>query len=309
MKPKGVMTIGALALLVGCSSGAGATNPDGGGGPTGTLFGNVVVQLFDDPDPAAAYSTVQAGFLDGATPLANPALGPLAVSQRQGDCELLVPKVVTCASPCTGVCTDDNRCTPNPAPKTAGTITVEGLAGMSIALQPMGPNFVYSGGPTLPFPPCAEGGTVKAQASAFTLTGACIAPLKLTGATPIPVVSGQPVVIAWTPPGRAGISRVLVALEIAHHGGYKGEIDCDVPDTGSLSIPAPLVTALINLGLAGYPTVQVTRVGAVAASGEPGVKLLMHSFSEREVDTGVISCMDTETCPAGKTCQGNFTCQ
>jgi hypothetical protein len=131
----------------------------------------------------------------------------------------------------------------------------------------------------------------------------------LTGPTTLPVVSGQPVTITWTPPGRAGISRVQLALEIAHHGGYRGEIDCEVADGGSFVIPASLVTALINLGRAGYPKLQVVRLSSAAASAQPGVRFSMQSFVERDVDTGVVSCMTTDECPAGTTCQGNRTCQ
>jgi hypothetical protein len=116
-------------------------------------------------------------------------------------------------------------------------------------------------------------------------------------------MAGQPTALTWVPPGQAGISRVQIVLEISHHGGYKGEIDCDVPDTGSFEIPATLVTALVNLGRAGYPTVGVTRHSTVAASAMPGVKLRVLSYVERPVDTGVISCGIGESmCPDGTTC-------
>jgi hypothetical protein len=104
---------------------------------------------------------------------------------------------------------------------------------------------------------------------------------------------------------------VLIILEISHHGGYKGEIDCDVADTGSFDIPAPLVTALVGLGRAGYPTVQLTRAASATPPGEPGVKLSMPSRSELEVDTGVISCgaASSPDCPSGTTCGPGMTCQ
>jgi hypothetical protein len=321
MKRHALFARALFLLLAGCSGGgavppgspvdaAAGTDVNGDGRDAGALFGNVTVRLFDDPDPASAYSTVQASFFDGPMPVPNPALGPLVASQTQGDCQLLVPKAVTCAPTCMGgVCTDNNHCAPDPAHQTAGVIHVQGLAGMDIALEPMGPNLAYSGAPTLPFKPCAEGTLVQATGAAFALAGACIAPLTLTGPTTLPVVSGQPVTITWTPPGRAGISRVQLALEIAHHGGYRGEIDCEVADSGSFVIPASLVTALINLGRAGYPKLQVVRLSSAAASAQPGVRFSMQSFVERDVDTGVVSCMTTDECPAGTTCQGNRTCQ
>jgi hypothetical protein len=91
----------------------------------------------------------------------------------------------------------------------------------------------------------------------------------------------------------------------------KGQIECDVPDTGSFDVPAPLITALVNLGRAGYPTVKVTRRVIAKAPTQPNVTLTISSMVEREVDTGVISCGATSSppCPAGKTCQADFTCQ
>jgi hypothetical protein len=126
----------------------------------------------------------------------------------------------------------------------------------------------------------------------------------VTSPEPIPVLAHQAVNLAWTPPGRAGISRIQIALEISHHGGYKGEIDCDVADTGAFAIPEPLVTALVNLGRAGYPSVKVTRVATATAPTQPNVHLIVSSLVERAVDTGVISCGADPTmlCPTGMTC-------
>jgi hypothetical protein len=126
------------------------------------------------------------------------------------------------------------------------------------------------------------------------------------------VVANQATHLTWTPPEMDGISHILIALEISHHGGYRGEIDCDVADTGSFDIPATLVTALINLGRAGYPTVSITRVSTATAASEPLVKLSMLSRAELAVDTGVISCgvNDTDTCPSGQACNNsNKTCE
>jgi hypothetical protein len=100
-------------------------------------------------------------------------------------------------------------------------------------------------------------------------------------------------------------------LEIAHHGGYKGQIDCDVPDTGTFDIPAALVTALVALGRAGYPSVKVARTATATAPSQPGVQLVVSSRAQLDVDTGVISCGATTSpeCPTGTTCQLDFTCQ
>jgi hypothetical protein len=76
-----------------------------------------------------------------------------------------------------------------------------------------------------------------------------------------------------------------------------------VPDTGSFEIPEPLVTKLVGLGLAGYPTIKVNRVAVGVDASNPEVSLLLSSSLTRAVDTGVISYQDDVECPDGQTCQ------
>ncbi|MFZ5895625.1 MAG: hypothetical protein ACOY0T_31500 [Myxococcota bacterium] len=303
----------ALALAACSSSGDNDSNGTGGGGgagnaaggnasggkTTGTLSGNVKVELF----PADQYATVSAQIFDGPIPNGE----PLDVADELNGCQLLIPRSITCSPECgtTSVCTGNNQCTPKPMPKNVGVIHVQGLSSMAIDMDPLPPNFSYSG-PTLQetYPPCTEGDDIKVQSDLFSITGKCITSLTLGGPTPIPVMSGSPVHLTWTAPGKANISRIQIELEISHHGGYKGEIDCDVPDTGSFDIPERLVTALIARGRAGYPTVKVTRLASASAPNESNVKLIMPSLVERAVDTGVISCggQDSPPCPSGMTC-------
>jgi hypothetical protein len=129
-----------------------------------------------------------------------------------------------------------------------------------------------------------------------------VAPLELTAAVPVPIKRAQPVALTWKAPGVAGLSRVKVYLDIAHYGGKKGEIDCDVADTGSFQIPAPLVTSLVDLGVAGFPTIVLTREARAASPTEAGVTLAISSAIERPVDTGNRDCDEKTPCPPGQTC-------
>lgn len=284
-------TLITLALF-GCSSESKSPDP----GPSGTLFGSTLVELF----PEDGYATVTAQFFDAPPPPIN----AVEVKQEQSGCKLLTP--VICSPTCAAgsYCSSAKQCVAKPAAIGAGKLKVEGLSGMSLELDPTPPMMNYSGPTLQPFPPCTEGSDVTAKSDKFSTGIKCIAPLTLTSAVPIPVKTGQATHITWKAPGVANISRVQIALEIAHHGGYKGEIDCDVPDTGSFDIPAPLVTELINLGLAGYPSVAVTRQASNAAANEPEARLTMPSRVEVEVDTGVISCgaASSPPCANGTTC-------
>lgn len=287
----------------GAGSGSGGATGTGGAGPgsggvTGTLVGSVRVELFL-PDK---YATATAQFFDG-----SPApMSPLQTVQDANGCMLRVP--VTCPSNCEPgfSCSDDKQCIKKPSPMNVGNITVDGVASSSLVLLPEPPMFAYSGPTLTTFPPCAEGDDVKAQASLFSFTGKCITPLEVTSQLPIPVTSGMPTHITWKAPGKPGISRVLLSLEISHHGGgSKGQVDCDVPDTGSFDIPASLVTALLALGRAGYPTVEMSRVSTAKDPTQSRASLtIVSSAGQLAVDTGVISCGMGESDP----CKSPTTC-
>jgi hypothetical protein len=290
--------LAALAVIsVGCSSGADT--------PKGTVFGNVIVEIFKDQ-----YTGFLGSFFAGPPP---PTM-PLDVRQTQGGCQLFVPRAATCTPACAAdaICVGPNQCETKPAAVGVGVLHVEGLGATALDLEPTSATVLsYQVVPTLKYPACAEGDEVTARADAFMVAAKCVGDLAVTSTVPIPVVSGQAMHLAWSAPARAGISRVELELEITHHGGYRGQINCDVPDTGSFDVPAPLVTTLVGLGRAGYPTVKIARVSRGTASKEPGVALTVSSRVELAVDTGVISCgaPASPECAAGTTCQPNFTCQ
>jgi Cys-rich repeat protein len=122
--------------------------------------------------------------------------------------------------------------------------------------------------------------------------------------------SGQAMALSWTPQGSAGKSRIQVKVEISHHGGAKGAINCDVEDTGSLSVAASLVTGLINLGVAGFPTVTLNRVSTGSTDITPGrVDLLVVQTVQRFLTIpGVVSCNTNADCPTGQTCTTTKLC-
>jgi hypothetical protein len=195
-----------------------------------------------------------------------------------------------------------------PAPVSVGTLTVEGL-GETMALEPRTAIFQYGlpAGVSLGNPPCETGEPIRASASDFELEATCIPQLELSGADPIPVETGEPVHVEWVASSAPG-SRIRLSLDVAHHGGKTGEVNCDVADTGSFDIPAVLVDKLVSLGLAGFPTINVNRVSVGSdASGRP-VNLIVSSEMDRAVDTGVVSCTSDEECPDGQTCQASLLC-
>ena len=285
------------------SSGAGGTDAGSGSG----IYGGFTISILDEPPPA--YTKLLGLIYDGP----QPETPVLKFDSREGDCELHVPKNSFCMGGCTGgVCIDENTCQLIPSTVNVGIAHVTGFKGGEIAIPPADRSNGYQPLPTLPPRACDEGGVIEVRTDRFTLQGKCVAPLDVTtqAADKIPVKTGMPVKVTWTPPGQMGTSRVVIKLDISHHGGLKGIIKCDAPDTGTLEVPAALTTKLISLGLAGFPTAEIRRISTTAAPNEPNVKMLVTSDITRDLDTGVISCNDNSTCPPGTMCDTrDLTCK
>ncbi|HET6282655.1 MAG TPA: hypothetical protein VFH73_16945 [Polyangia bacterium] len=305
------VVLASAALLLGCSSSPGAGASGGTGGATGSpdaIVGAFVVEL------KAGFSAVSGSVSNGPRPEAV----ILKVVDEVGGCRLRTPRVPFCNIPCGGdaVCADDDKCLPSPKSQDLGLVRVKGLGAAEFSMDPVKGMYSPSADVMLPSPPCPEGAPIEIQTGGgayrpFVLRAKGISPLTVAGADPIPLTDAEPLQLRWTPPGDASVSRIAVRLDLSHHGGKKGQIDCDVPDNGSFDIPAALVGKLIALGTAGFPTAYVTRVSTGEALIEPGrVTLEVSSSIDRPLQVpGVVSCMDTSECPPGKTCQVDRTCK
>ncbi|WP_437527460.1 hypothetical protein WME79_42840 [Sorangium sp. So ce726] len=307
------------------SGGSGGSGSSGGstgtGEPTGDptkLVGAFQVRSLPSAEPGASGSTSVIGKIyDGPTPSQI----VWEVQAEEGSCQLLTPRVPFCNEPCGGsaVCVEDDTCQPYPAAHSAGDVTVTGLnlesGAASLVMSPTANNYQPPAGVKLGYPPADEGQVVRFEASgdffsAFTVEAKGVSPLDLLNET-IELDPGQPLQLAWTPPGQDGISNLHVKLDISHHGGTKGMIECNVEDTGSLDVPASLVKQLLDLGVAGFPTIIVTRKSVGSATIPPGrVDLVVSSQIEQAVViAGLTSCNDDSQCPDGQTCQSDLTCQ
>lgn len=238
-----------------------------------------------------------------------------------GDCQLLTPRVPFCSTPCGGsaVCVEDETCQDYATAGSAGTITVRGLklegGATEFTMDPIANNYQPPIDVTLQYPAFAEGDAITLEAAgdrfgAFTLAGTGIAPLELTNQT-VALAADTPVTLTWTAAGQPDLSRIHVKLDISHHGGTKGKIECDTADDGSLELSGALVTELLDLGVAGFPTIIVSReaVGSTTiAEGRLDVSVAATLERVVEID-GLTSCTDDANCPQGQTCQVDLTCK
>ena len=318
----------------GASENAGGSSTGGAGGDEGTVATGepetsgvfpiaLVPELVVDGITNPAHTSISGGSVNSGP--AVPLLFWEVAATSEG-CSLLKPYAPFCETDCGAqVCVADDLCRAAPTKMDAGTITITGVnttaGGSEFPLTNVQAS--YSTSTSLAYPPAAEGATITlasdgiavnpswAPLEAFSIQARGIAPLVLTSGTVVPLERDVDTVLTWEPPTDPSESRIFVEVDISHHGGQKGQIDCIVPDTGSLTIPATIVTGLINLGVAGYPDIKIKRRSAGATQTSVGrVELRIDSQLTLPVEIpGLISCHSDTTaatatglCPAEQSC-------
>jgi hypothetical protein len=249
------------------------------------------------------------------------------VTAEEGDCELLEPSIPACDPTCAGdeICAEGGRCVAYPRSLAVGTATLRGLQAENgqeaIAMNPLPPSNTYQlpGSVRLAYPPFAQGDPIALEAeggelAAFSIQAAAIAPLEPTIDGPIRFAPDGATELSWDPPASGSTARVHVIVDISHHGGQKGEIRCETEDSGALAIPAALAAQLIDLGVAGFPTLQIVREATGSARvGERRVELALSSPVTLELEIpGLVSCDEPGTqdvCPDGQQCEQDRRCQ
>jgi hypothetical protein len=337
-RPGPTFVLASLLVAGGCSGG-GAATPDatgaagsmGGAGTTGgagkgpdaAVDPNAVVGAFrlgihENPmPPPTVFASVDSSVVYDAP---NPMVPVLKDKATDGDCTLRVPSSPFCSTACGNqvVCVADETCQPYATAQDVGTVTVKGAklsTGETEAQLMRVAGFYQLVGVTLAYPAWDEGGDLSVEATGgayapFTIHAKGIATLTVP-ADPIPFERDKPMALTWSPKGPAGDSMMHLRIDISHHGGLRGVVECDVPDTGSYTISAALVTQLINLGVSGFPVVLFTRSSVGETSIAPGkVQLIVGEDVERQLKIpGLTSCNTEIPCPTGQTCQKDLQCK
>ena len=304
----------ANATTGGNGNAAGGSSSSGGTSSTGTMItaksdevGRFSVTLFEAStaigNTVPAYTYVSGVIRDGVTPLGY----TTTQVAQDGTCTLYSISVPSCTGitgGCgTGVCVATDTCKALPTAKNAGTVTITGVGTSAISMVNISNNYQYGG--DIAYPGFAEGDTITlssggADYAAFTVSAKGIAPLKLSTDT-YNLSKTSPLNLAWTAAGSLSDARILVNLNLSHHAGSTGLLSCDVADTGSLTISASLISQLINLGVAGFPTLTVTRTSLGWVSITPGsVAFDVSSPISRTVTVdGYVSCTSNADCTSG----------
>ena len=314
----------ALALAVGMSCDAASDrdpelSPDAAVSGSDEVVGTFNLSLVapSDSDPQGHTSLVGKVY-DGSAPSQL----VWEVAAEDVDCRLLTPRAPFCPDRCgaNAVCVEDGICQNYPKALTAGSVRVSGVHTSSGAteftMDPIANTYQPRAAVKLPYPAFDEGERVRLRASggadleAFELEARGIAPLALT-TDDFNLRPDRAFDLAWAKAAKPAESRVHVKLDISHHGGSKGVIACDFEDDGSAQLSATLVAKLLELGVAGYPSVIATRASSGSTRTRAGqVVLAIDSKVERFVTIeGVQSCTSDAECPKEKSCQADLTCR
>jgi hypothetical protein len=313
----------ALALpTLGCSDDKPTETPDPEMLDTATACAEpaTVIGAFQASLEAANSSTEVIGQVRNAPPPPNIVWTD---AQEEGDCRLQEPSAPFCDPGCGGdVCVEGNTCVPHAEGHSVGAVTVSGVELESgetrLVLKETNTSYQAPPNTAYAFPPFTEGELVKVQAAGgdypgFKLVAHAVAPLSLTS-DDFEIAENKAFALTWGAAKNPAQSRVQLELDISSHGGTRGRIVCDTDDDGELTISGEMMTALIGLGVAGFPTVELRRVSTGGADIPQGcVELRVSSFVGQAVTVaGVTSCTDT-TCSAGSSgcvpCPDDMTCR
>ena len=232
------------------------------------------------------------------------------VALADGPCRVLVGRSLFCDPACGAgeTCGEGGTCIPYPTAQDVGEVSVSGLS-VPLVLTSSSSHFYSNGATTLPHPAWEDGDrlTLTAPGGAltpFTLEGRGVPVLDVPTAA-IPVARDAATTITWTPPTAAGDARIQILFDLAHHGGIAASIVCDdLPDNGTYTVPAALVTRLLDEGVAGFPLVTVTRQTVDSTTLAAGcVELRVTAAVSRDVLVpGLVSCADDDGCTPPATC-------
>ncbi len=230
----------------------------------------------------AAYTVVQGQVADGVVPVSI-----LEEVYSDDRCSLLKRNNPFCDPGCASneACDFDGTCVPFPAAQDLGTVRADGLL-QTVTMEPAMPGYNYFS-TSLPHPATTPGSTVRIRSgegtwAPFELWGVGVDPLVMAEDVTWTVQEGADIDVEWTAPSGTPWGEIAFELTIDQHGTSPASLHCAFDDTGSATVPAASVNALLDAGVSGWPSATLTRrtvdsapVGAgcaelVVASPRPG---------------------------------------
>lgn len=295
-----------LALLAGCPPDPGAPGggvdsglslPLAGDCPSAERLGGFRVEV--TTETSGVQGTVSDGVLPGEV---------LQELSSEGACVLQARANPICEPPCESgqLCGLDGACVDYPRTQDLGTVTLQGLRA-PVVMEPVQPGNSYYD-TSLPHPAFDEGADISLSAAGLQLRGQGGAAL-IPAATPLRIVSGQALDLAWTPPVTGAATHLRLVLSIDQHGQSPRQLTCDFADTGQGTVPAGILAELVGAGVSGWPSARLRRRTADSATVQVGegvlgcvdIEVAWATELTVEVD-GHTPCSSDLDCPDGQSC-------
>lgn len=301
-----VIVVTALVLLAACGG-------DDGGDDDGIDVSSLTYAPCAQASHVGGFDIILGDGFTSVQGQVNNAVTPSRVLDtlaENGACAWVKAPSLVCNPACSTsqTCGPGNVCIDAPVAQDVGTVDVAGMLA-AVSMPPRPPVYYYNFTGTLPHPGFAAGAGMRLDAPGLSLLGWGIDPLTTTGTT-IDVQSGSSVTVTWSAPTMTGPARVEISLNVNGHGLVGSHVECVVDDTGSFTIPEPMVTSLLGDGLSGFPTLTVRRTTTDSADTTHGcVELDVESAVTLDVIIpGLESCSGDEDCTPPETCQPDLTC-
>ena len=228
----------------------GAPEADGGGGgdgPRDRAEGDVAVYEGIFGEGGTAWSYVQASILD-------PRPQYMALEMEAGDCRMWSYQPGDCG-PCTGLCDGDGECVPFPTSLSAGLLTVSGVEGGDIEMEPTEYGYFLDAAPPADlFAPDAEVTLTAAggpDVDGFSLATGGVDPIAIDlvaagegGQDSLRLEDGADLELGWEPARPGTRVRLEINSNNSGHGlPVNSMIECESDDDGSLTVPRAMIEA------------------------------------------------------------------
>ena len=260
-------------------------------------LGGFVVEEYE------TYSIVEGKAANGIVPVTVPE----EVHEESG-CRLLKRRQLFCNPSCgaTETCDEGNSCIPSPLNQDLGTVTVGGL-NAAVVMELIPPTNIYFDS-QLPHPAYDPLAVISLRSTdgyygVLELNGIGVHRLEIPDEIWV-VEPGEPLSLAWTSPPAEVRSRILFSLNIDQHGNTPLTMYCDFADTGTATVPASVIDALLSYPTSGWPAAHLRRRTADRVEVTGGcVDFIVSSPKTGDVRVaGHTPCDATTPCPPGLTC-------
>ena len=286
------------------SGGAPASSGGAPAGTGGTSVSNAIVGTFSvtlNPpvgDSTPAYTSISGKVYSGEYPT-DVIETPVTTAGGCTTYEFSRQPCLDVACTSSQVCAGPDDCRERPRLVGVGNVAVSGIGAGTLALTMVNNNYQYAG--DIPYPGFDAGAEISLTAFGghypmFTVSTTGVAPVSLSKDEYL-LSSGEPLLVEWEP-GTNEDAEVAVILNISKHGGSAGYMRCDTDDSGSLTIPAGPIQSLIDLGVAGFPQLTLTRRTrgeAAVPGGKVALEVAAEAIPMLAVE-GYCSCFDAGDC-------------